>query len=91
MSRKRRDESDYQIEALAKGLRVLEALEGSHFEPVTTKRVHERTKLPYDTCMRALRTLKLAGFAVETDRGLWLLSARFIAFCQRAAEAQIAP
>jgi DNA-binding IclR family transcriptional regulator len=87
MSQQRTD-NDYVIDALLKGLQVLEGLEGDHFEPVKLRRLQERTRLPYDTCMRAMKTLKVAGLAVETDRG-WRLSARFIAFCRRAAEAQI--
>lgn len=88
MSREPRTDNDYTIDALMKGLQVLEALEGTHFEPVKLRRIEERTRLPYDTCMRAMKTLKVAGLAVETDRG-WTFSARFLAFCRRAAEAQI--
>lgn len=86
-SRKERTDQDYTIDALLKGLQVLEALEGTSFEPVSIQRVQERTRLPYDTCMRALRTLKLAGFAVQNGR-CWSVSTRYLAFGQRAAKVQ---
>lgn len=72
MPRQQRDERDYELDTLAKGLRVLGALEGSNFEHVTTQRVADRTGYTYDFCRRALITLKLAGFAAEV-RGKWTL------------------
>jgi DNA-binding IclR family transcriptional regulator len=87
MSRTRSD-ADYTIEALLKGLSVLEALEGNGFEPVTTRRVQQRTGLSYDFCFRALTTLLCHGVARQTPGG-WVLSPRYIAFCERAARAQI--
>ena len=85
--RRERADSDYATGALMKGLQVLEALEGTRFEPVSVQRIAERTRLPYDTCWRALRTLKVKGFVAETEQG-WTLSTRYIAFCRRAAEAR---
>lgn len=90
MSRNRRDDSDYSIEVVRKALQVLEAFEGARFEPVTIKRIHERTKLPYDTCRRIVCTFKEHGLVVECDGG-WRFTPRFIAFCQRAALAQLQP
>ncbi len=87
MSRQPRTDADYTIDALLKGVRVLEALEGTRFEPVTTRRVQERTRLPYNTCMRSLRTLRLAGIVTETAAG-WTLAPRYLAFCQRAINEQ---
>ncbi|MEQ1644895.1 MAG: hypothetical protein ABL959_15710 [Pyrinomonadaceae bacterium] len=72
MPSKRTDE-DYEIEALSKGLAVLEALEGTAFEPVSQKRIEERTKLSRDLVMRTLRTLSLRGYAVKNDRGEWMI------------------
>ena len=69
MARASRSDDDYTIEALLNGLKVLEALEGTNFEPVSIRRVAERTHLPYDFCRRALLTLKVAGFAAETPKG----------------------
>lgn len=60
---------NYEIEALSKGLLVLQALEGSHVEPIPFKRIVERTKLNSNYCFRALKTLELAGLARETERG----------------------
>ncbi len=80
-----RTDADYTIDALLKGLRVLEALEGTRLEPVTIKRIEQRTKLPYDTCMRSLRTLKVAGFAEQTPAG-WTLGNKFLTLSDRFNE-----
>src|ERR1041384_518996 len=85
MPRAQRSDNDYSIDALLRGLKVLEALEGTNFEPVSTKRVSERTSLPYDFCMRALRTLKLAGFAAETPKG-WQAGPKVLRFSGRFNE-----
>lgn len=69
MARASRSDTDYAIDALQRGLKVLEALEGTNFEPVSIRRVAERAHLPYDFCRRALLTLKVAGFAAETSKG----------------------
>ncbi|MDQ3322429.1 MAG: hypothetical protein M3525_08380 [Acidobacteriota bacterium] len=66
---------NYEINALSKGLLVLQALEGSHSEPVTFKRIVERTRLNSNYCFRALKTLEIAGLARETERG-WMTTTR---------------
>lgn len=73
-SRKRPD-SDYEIEALAKGLKVLEALQDATTLAVQTRRVQLRTGYSYDFCFRALKTLKIAGYVAEVEGG-WKLSPR---------------
>jgi DNA-binding IclR family transcriptional regulator len=74
-SRKQRTDTEYEIEALAKGLKVLEALQDCATLAIQTRRVQLRTGLPYDFCMRALKTLKLAGFVAEVEDG-WKLTPR---------------
>ena len=71
MSRSPRSEERYALDTGLRLLKVLEALEGTNFEPVSIQRVQERTKFPYDFCRRALITLKLAGFAAENN-GKWM-------------------
>lgn len=71
-TRKDREDKDYVIDALAKGLKVFEALEGRNFEPVNIARVAQRTGFDRDFCRRALKTLKIAGYAKETLDG-WTL------------------
>ncbi len=88
MGRAVRSETDYVIESLLHGLQVLEALEGTQFEPVSIKRIAERAKLSYDKASRCMKTLKVKGFVEQTERG-WALAPRFIAFCQRASAVQI--
>lgn len=67
-----RSDDDYLIEALAKGLQVLEALKGHAYEPVTISYISKQTKLSYDFCRRAIKTLKVKGWAIEDDRGFRL-------------------
>ena len=74
-----RTDDDYVITALKKGLAVLEALKGQAYEPVSIKEIQRRTKFDYDFCRRALRTLKVAGWAIEDDRG-WRLSVKAMQF-----------
>jgi DNA-binding IclR family transcriptional regulator len=94
-----RGDKDYAIDAGLRLLKVMEALEGTNFEAVSIKRVQERCGgeaqgFTYDFCMRALRTLKVAGFAAQTERGwmagpkLLLFSTRFNDFCMLVAAPQ---
>jgi DNA-binding IclR family transcriptional regulator len=80
--RRIRPDQDYTIEALSKGLDVLEALVGHDYEPVTISELQRRTGFTYDFTMRALRTLKLKGWAIETDRG-WKLSVKAMHFSEQ--------
>lgn len=80
--RSKRGDDDYAIESFLRGLRVLEALEGSRFEPISTKRVAARTRFSYDFCFRALKTLKVAGYVRETPKG-WQITARLTQFSTR--------
>lgn len=72
---KPRSADDYVIESLLKGLRVLEALEGNNFEPITLKTIARRSKQNENYCFRALKTLEQFGYAKETKRG-WQLGGR---------------
>jgi DNA-binding IclR family transcriptional regulator len=80
----KRDDKDYEIEALSKGLAILEALEGSNFEPVAIGRIIQRSSLPRDIVHRTLRTLRLRGWAVQNERGEWTIGRRFIRFGEKA-------
>lgn len=70
-----RADEEYLIASLKKGLAVLEALKGQTYEAVTVREISRRTKFDYDFCRRALKTLKLAGWAIEDDNG-WRLSVK---------------
>ena len=78
MAIRKRDDADYEIEALSKGLAVLEALEGTNFEPVTQKKIEARTGFSRDLTMRTLRTLRLRGYVVQNDRGEWTVGRNLI-------------
>lgn len=85
MATNTRTDADYEIESLSKGIIVLEALEGTSFEPVRQKKIEERTGFSRDLVMRTLKTLRLLGYAVQNDRGEWTIGRRFIRFAAKAA------
>ncbi len=82
--RRRRPDSEYEIEALTKGVRVLEALEGTRFEPVAVATIIERTELPRDVVDRSLKTLRMHGYAT-CDKGKWTIGRRFMRLAARVA------
>ncbi len=82
MNRSERNDAAYINDSLARGLKVLEALEGTNFEPVTIQRIQQRTGFTYDFCRRALLTLKLQGFAAQTPKG-WTLGTKFLTLSDR--------
>lgn len=88
MSRERRADDDYTYQTGLQVLKVLEALEGTNFEPVTVERVQQRTKLSYDVCRRSLFTLKKAGFA--TYNGGWQMGPKALRLSERFNEVCIA-
>lgn len=63
----------YEIAALAKGLIVLQALEGSAHTPLPMKRIVERIShiegITPNYVFRALKTLEIAGLVRETELG----------------------
>ena len=79
MTRAARDESDYALDTGLRLLKVLDALEGTNFEPVSIERVKQRTGFSYDFCRRALITLKQAGYAAEQNR-LWMPGPKVVRF-----------
>lgn len=89
MSRTERDDAAYINDNLARGLKVLEALRGTNFEPVSIKRIEARTGLPYDFCRRALLTLKLQGYAAQTPAG-WTLGVKLMEFAANYNDVVIA-
>jgi DNA-binding IclR family transcriptional regulator len=70
---KTRTDASYEIDALAKGLRVLEALHDAGSLALQTKRIQNRCGHSTDFCMRALKTLKIAGYVAEVEGG-WKLT-----------------
>ncbi len=81
-TRAKRTDEEYEIEALSKGLLVLEALEGKEFEPVTVAKIIERTELSRDLVTRSLKTLRLRGYAAQNEDGEWAIARRFISFAE---------
>jgi DNA-binding IclR family transcriptional regulator len=72
-----RTDADYEIEALTKGIKVIEALKGIRWEPVTVPTIMERTGFNRDLCDRTLKTLRLHGYAT-CEKGKWTAGKRLI-------------
>ena len=72
----KRDDAAYEIESLSKGLLVLEALEGTRWEPITVTVIIERTGFTRDLVDRTLKTLRLRGYAI-CEKGKWTAGRRF--------------
>lgn len=86
---RKRDDDAYQIDSLSKGLAVLEALEGTSFEPVPLARIVVRTQLSRNFVLRALRTYRLRGYAVQNARGEWMPGGRLIRLMLKAHESDL--
>lgn len=86
MNKKKRPDQDSEIEALSKGLKVLEALEGNNFEPVKVRKIIDRTDLSRNIVDRALITLKINGYAVQDASGKWSIGRRLIRFAQTVSK-----
>jgi hypothetical protein len=84
--RRRRRDDEYEIEALTKGINVLEALEGLSFEPVPIATIVERTGLSRDVADRSLKTLRMKGYASQIKGGKWTLGTRLLKFAERYSE-----
>lgn len=84
--RRQRDAADYVNDNLARGLKVLKALEGANFEPVTIQRVVARTGFTYDFCRRALLTLKIEGLAAQTTNGRWMFGTKFLTLSDKFSD-----
>ena len=82
----KRTDADYEIESVSKALIVLDALEGTAFEPVKQSRIEKRTGFSRDLTMRTLRTLRLNGWATQNDRGEWMIGRKFIRLAQSAVD-----
>ncbi|HUF02826.1 MAG TPA: helix-turn-helix domain-containing protein [Aridibacter sp.] len=82
--RAERSDEDYEILTLSKGLIVLEALEGTLEEPIPITRITERTGFDRNFTMRALRTLRLKGYAVQHLSGDWMLGTKITRFADRS-------
>lgn len=86
MARNNRSDAEYEIAGLSKGIKVLEALEG---KPVSIETVITRTELSYDVTMRALKTLRLIGWAIQLEDGKWTIGRRMIKLGVRLGQQQV--
>lgn len=77
MANSKRGDDAYEIESLSKGIKVIEALRGIRWEPVTVATIIERTGYPRDLVDRTLKTLRLHGYAI-CEKGKWTAGKRLI-------------
>jgi len=79
-------DADYEIEAISKGLLILDVLIEERF--VLEKRIVEKTRLSRDTVMRSLRTLRLRGYADRNARREWFVGPGFVTLAMKIARRQ---
>lgn len=75
---------DYEIEALSKALRILQALEAQNFAPARLEQIADDTGYPANYCYRAMKTLEKHGWAVQKEK-LWHIGPKLIRLAQTAA------
>lgn len=80
MKRQKRPDEAYEIEALSKGIKILEALQGTNFKPVSVEIVMQRTGFPRDFCDRALKTLAIHNWVKRTENKLWMVGPKATRF-----------
>lgn len=78
MTTKKTDPKKYANENVVHTIKIIEALEGENFEPVSVKRIMKRSELKYDKCRRVLLTLELLGWAKQTERKEWQAGYKYI-------------
>lgn len=62
---------DYSIQALQRGMKVLDALLESH-APLSLEQICTCTGLPKSTAFRVIVNLRQGGYLTETEEGYWL-------------------
>ena len=88
----------YKVEKTIETTKVIEALEGANFEPVTIEGIIRRIgpipeldrELKPDAVKRILFTLELLGWAQSNEKKQWLLGAKVLRFSNRYSEVLIA-
>ena len=91
MPTNKRNPKDYAVEKTIETIKVLEALRGDNFEPVSISQIIERVgyipgrdeKLKSDAVRRILITLELLGYAARIKRK-WTIGKNLIRFAQSA-------
>jgi DNA-binding IclR family transcriptional regulator len=85
--RNNRSDAEYEIGGLTKGIKVLEALSGTDFEPVDAATIVERTGFSRDTVDRCLKTLRLNGYAKQIEpMNYWVIGTRFLRLSERYSQ-----
>lgn len=97
-TRNKRTAKDYKVEKVIETIKVLEALEGANFEPVSVDTIIKRIgiipeldrEIKPDAVKRILFTLELLGWAQSNEKKQWLLGAKILRFSNRYSEVLIA-
>lgn len=96
----KRQAKDYAVEKIVDGVKVIEAMQGENFEPVSIDTIIERVgvipgrsekrseKLKPDAVRRILITLELLGWAAQVNRK-WTIGKDFIRFAQSVVRKQV--
>jgi DNA-binding IclR family transcriptional regulator len=94
---RKRNEKDYAVEKTIQTVRILESLEGTSFEPITTKTIIERVgiipdvknQLTNDSATRILLTLKLLGWVQQDAKKRWSIAPKVLRFAQNYSQIYI--
>lgn len=81
---------NYDNENTVHTIKILEALEGAGFEPVSIKRIAERCDIHHLKVRRVLLTLEKLGWAKQNERKEWMPGAKVLRFSNRFSEVYIA-
>ncbi|HQU84839.1 MAG TPA: hypothetical protein PKY59_17000 [Pyrinomonadaceae bacterium] len=90
MTRNKREPIAYTNENVVHTIKIIEALEGANFEPVSIQTIMDRTDLKRDKCMRVLMTLKVLGWVAQDSKNNWLVGSKILRFSNRYSEFLVA-
>lgn len=79
----------YVIKSAVNVLTVLEALEGTNFEPVTLTRIAQRTGFNNNICTWALGTLEAKGYAKQLPDKRWMMTTKLLRLAGRLEAAAL--
>ncbi len=94
MKTNKRSPKKYANENAIQTIKILEALEGANFEPVSINTICERVgtiieidkALTWDKARRILLTLQLLGWVIGNEKNEWMLGAKILRFSNRSHE-----
>lgn len=76
---RKNDDARYEIESVSKALAVFETLQDG---PLRVSRIVEKSRQNRNFVMSSLCTLRLKGFAMQNERGEWIVGQNFVKFAR---------